>query len=151
MLKPYLLKDNVIHGNLIEYKNQGLLLLGASGSGKSLLSYQLITQGAKLVADDIVQFDDNNIGQCPKQYGHMEIYGLGIIELTPHLHIPSVAITHIFFHQKNPPRLYEKKHLTLGKKEISYSDIDLSHHFSPTYISIFCDMLNGKQVVKNSL
>lgn len=79
MLTPFMLNDNDIHGTLILYHNQGLLFLGQSGTGKSLLAYQLILDGAKLIADDIIYINHQNIGSPhPQNKGLIEIYGLGV-------------------------------------------------------------------------
>lgn len=41
-----------LHASCIAYHGKGLLILGASGKGKSSLALQLIALGADLVADD---------------------------------------------------------------------------------------------------
>ena len=63
----------------------GVLLLGASGSGKSDLVLRLIERGATLVADDRTELFVERGRLCaraPKRIaGYLEIRGLGIIEL----------------------------------------------------------------------
>ena len=47
---------NYLHANFLEKSQQGLLILGAPNSGKTLLSYWLIQHhGYKLIADDLVK------------------------------------------------------------------------------------------------
>lgn len=50
-------KHRCIHGNLLEKKNKGLLILGAPGSGKSHLSTLLVQNGFRLISDDLVVLD----------------------------------------------------------------------------------------------
>ena len=74
---------NNIHATLISYKNNGILFIGKSGSGKSDLALRMIMEnGAELVADDYVclELKDNQLfGYAPKEiFGKMEIRGVGI-------------------------------------------------------------------------
>jgi len=41
-----------IHASCVRIRGKGVLLLGASGAGKSDLALEMIDGGAKLVADD---------------------------------------------------------------------------------------------------
>lgn len=80
--------DNNIHATLISFNNNGILLIGKSGSGKSDLALRMIMEkGALLVADDRVDLtiiDHQLYGSAPKElYGKMEIRGLGIAHFTP--------------------------------------------------------------------
>ena len=77
-----------IHGTLVEVFGIGILILGDSGVGKSETALELIERGHRLVADDAVEIkcvsgnillgagSNNFIGH------HMEIRGLGIINIT---------------------------------------------------------------------
>jgi HPr kinase/phosphorylase len=77
-----------IHGVLVEVYGLGILILGDSGVGKSETALELINQGHRLVADDLVDIRCVNgnilIGAgANKIIGHhMEIRGLGIINIT---------------------------------------------------------------------
>ncbi len=77
-----------IHGTLIEVFGIGVLILGASGVGKSEAALELIERGHRLVADDAVEIRRvaGNIllgqGVNPALGHHMEIRGLGIINIT---------------------------------------------------------------------
>jgi HPr kinase/phosphorylase len=77
-----------IHGVLVEVYGVGILLLGDSGVGKSEAALELIKQGHRLVADDVVDLHcvNGNIlmgAGANKIIGHhMEIRGLGIINVT---------------------------------------------------------------------
>jgi HPr kinase/phosphorylase len=77
-----------IHGVLVEVYGVGILILGDSGVGKSETALDLIVQGHRLVADDVVDLHcvNGNIlmgAGANKIIGHhMEIRGLGIINIT---------------------------------------------------------------------
>jgi HPr kinase/phosphorylase len=80
------------HGALIELLEKGVLLLGASGVGKSECALELVSRGHRLVADDIVQIrrvlqsDEAGVerprlvGTSPERIRHyMEIRGIGLL------------------------------------------------------------------------
>ena len=64
-----------------------MLIVGASGSGKSALALQLIAYGAELIADDqtrITLQDQQLIATCPPQLsGLIEARGLGLLHSPP--------------------------------------------------------------------
>ncbi|MBQ9236070.1 MAG: HPr kinase/phosphatase C-terminal domain-containing protein [Alphaproteobacteria bacterium] len=76
-----------IHASCVALKSQGILLLGASGAGKSDLALRLIMNyGAQLVADDRVSLISNAAGAlfaaCPSAIaGLLEARGVGIIKM----------------------------------------------------------------------
>ncbi len=72
-----------IHASCVAYKNQGILIIGDSGIGKSDLALRLIMdKGARLVADDRTNIElkkDTLIASCPETIkGLLEIRGVGI-------------------------------------------------------------------------
>jgi len=77
-----------LHGVLVEVYGIGILLLGESGVGKSETALELIMHGHRLVADDVVDIHcvNGNIlmgaGANKIIAHHMEIRGLGIINIT---------------------------------------------------------------------
>jgi HPr kinase/phosphorylase len=77
-----------IHGVLVEVYGLGVLILGDSGVGKSETALELIMQGHRLVADDVVDIHcvNGNIlmgtGANKIMAHHMEIRGMGIINIT---------------------------------------------------------------------
>lgn len=77
--------DFIIPGTCIEILGQGVLLRGDSGTGKSLLSLELIRHGHKLVADDAVSVDAKNskiFVKCPPRIQNfMYLKELGIINV----------------------------------------------------------------------
>ena len=75
-----------IHANCIALDGKGVLLTGASGSGKSDLSLQMMALGAQLVADDrvILETKGGNLYASPPSTtaGLIEARGLGILKAT---------------------------------------------------------------------
>jgi len=84
-----------IHATCIRYKNDGILLIGRSGSGKSDLALRLIGLGARLVADDRCDLkvkNGNLVATPPKTIaGLLEIRGVGIVE-TPYAASARIAL-----------------------------------------------------------
>lgn len=70
---------------MLEVFDQGVLLLGESGTGKSDVALALVDRGHRLVADDFVEFylqDEVLFGCCRSGFdGFIEINGLGVVNL----------------------------------------------------------------------
>jgi HPr kinase/phosphorylase len=78
-----------IHGTLVEVAGTGVLMLGASGIGKSECAVELVRRGHRLVADDVVNIhvdkDGDVVGESPELVRHyIELRGIGIV------HVPSL-------------------------------------------------------------
>ena len=74
------------HGCMVDSMGIGILIKGASGTGKSETVLSLLRRGASLVADDMVRFRNIEgreiIGTAPELgRSHMEVRGLGIINV----------------------------------------------------------------------
>jgi len=76
-----------IHGTAVAVNGHGVLILGASGTGKSDLALRLIDRGAKLVSDDQVFLTseaDMIMMSAPDTIsGKIEIRHLGIMQFKP--------------------------------------------------------------------
>lgn len=75
-----------LHGVMVEVFGVGILLLGASGIGKSECALFLVERGHRLVADDRVELvrkpDGLVVGSSPPLLRHhLEIRGLGILNI----------------------------------------------------------------------
>jgi HPr kinase/phosphorylase len=75
----------VVHGSVVALAGRGILILGASGSGKSALALALVGRGAGLVADDraeIVRRGRALVARAPSAItGLVEVRGIGILPL----------------------------------------------------------------------
>lgn len=77
-----------LHASCVAIGEDGLLLRGASGAGKSDLALRLIDGGAALVADDVVLLSRSDGGAVraappPALSGLLEVRGIGPLRL-PH-------------------------------------------------------------------
>jgi HPr kinase/phosphorylase len=85
-LEDHLVPSTHVHGVLVDVYGVGVLLIGASGVGKSEAALDLISRGHSLVADDRVAVrrypsgDLIGYSEGPLQH-HMELRGLGIINV----------------------------------------------------------------------
>jgi HPr kinase/phosphorylase len=77
--------STTLHASCVELGGTGVVLLGASGSGKSDLALRLIDAGASLVADDRLTLErrgDLLVGRpAPALAGLLEVRGFGIVRL----------------------------------------------------------------------
>jgi len=74
------------HGVYVDIFGLGVLIMGASGIGKSEIALELITRGHRFIADDMVELSrpgpDVLVGKSPDSLRyHMEIRGLGILNI----------------------------------------------------------------------
>lgn len=73
----------ILHAAAVAFAGRGVLILGASGAGKSELAMRLILRGAALVADDqvvLVRRGDALIARAPEALaGMIEARGIGIL------------------------------------------------------------------------
>ncbi|MBU8537089.1 HPr kinase/phosphorylase [Falsiroseomonas tokyonensis] len=76
-----------LHGSCVALDEQGVLILGPSGSGKSDLVLRLLGRGWDLVADDQVEVaaaDGALLAEAPAPLrGMLEIRGLGLMQDLP--------------------------------------------------------------------
>ena len=75
-----------LHGVFMEIAGLGVLLSGASGSGKGELALELISRGHRLIADDAPHFTQTDastlIGTCPAVLTDvLEVRALGILNI----------------------------------------------------------------------
>jgi serine kinase of HPr protein (carbohydrate metabolism regulator) len=74
-----------LHASCIAVAGRGVLIAGASGSGKSDLVLRMIDRGAQLVSDDytILEARDGRLHACAPRAiaGRIEIRGVGIVEM----------------------------------------------------------------------
>lgn len=84
-----------ISGVLVEVFEQGILIIGESGIGKSECALELIRRNHRLVADDIVKIKrigSKLIGSSPSlANNYLEIRGLGIIDIKDFFGLRAVA------------------------------------------------------------
>lgn len=72
------------HASAVAVDGQGILILGASGSGKSSLALDLIARGAALISDDLVRITTGADGwpmltHTGRMTGVIEARGIGLL------------------------------------------------------------------------
>lgn len=86
---------DIIHANCVDVAGTGVLIIGASGTGKSSLTLKLLALGAQLVSDDRTQLTTSGqalIASAPSTIvGLIEARGVGILAM------PTIAHTEIKF------------------------------------------------------
>ena len=74
-----------LHASCVAVADQGILICGPSGTGKSDLALRLIDDGADLVADDRVDISCKNgqlLASAPENIkGLIEVRGLGLVKV----------------------------------------------------------------------
>ncbi len=85
------------HGCMVDVKGIGVMIRGASGSGKSESVLGLLQRGASLVADDLVYLrnvEGREIVGAAKELGrsHMEVRGIGIINVAALFGISTIRL-----------------------------------------------------------
>lgn len=84
----------LLHASCVSVAGQGLLILGASGAGKSALALQLMALGADLVADDQTLISARNgqlIASAPAQIsGMIEARFIGLLNAPT---LPETAVS----------------------------------------------------------
>jgi HPr kinase/phosphorylase len=82
----------LLHATAVAVAGRGLLILGASGSGKSGLALRMIALGARLVADDqvlLTRAGDRLLAEAPARLeGLVEARGIGILRVPPAGRVP---------------------------------------------------------------
>jgi serine kinase of HPr protein (carbohydrate metabolism regulator) len=85
----------LVHATCVAVDGRGVLLRGASGSGKSDLALRLIERGAVLVADDQIRLSESGgriLAEPPETIaGRIEVRGVGILAL-PHMRAAPVEL-----------------------------------------------------------
>lgn len=85
----------LLHAGLVDVAGEGVMIMGASGVGKSEAALELIRRGHLLVADDAVEvrrpYGEVLIGASPEAIRHfLEVRGIGIVDLKAMFGIASV-------------------------------------------------------------
>ena len=120
-----------IHGSSIALEDNGVLIVGRSGSGKSELALRLIDSGGTLISDDqtlcLKKQNEIFLFSIKAIYGLLEIRNMGIIKV-PYVENVKMKII-VSLVQKKTVQLYSKNkkrllginfpHLEIEPNEIS--------------------------------
>jgi len=97
-----------VHATSVAIDGRGVLLMGASGAGKSDLALRLIDAGAMLISDDYTRAlaeGTRLMLDAPDNIaGKMEIRHLGLVDMTPVRHVPAALAIRL---DEKPERMPE--------------------------------------------
>ena len=128
-----------VHGVLLDVHHTGVLILGKSGIGKSECAIDLIIQGSKLIADDVVEIrkigSQTLVGVGPENIRYLvEVRGIGIVNIKDLFGTTCVMERReidliIELHQWDSETEYDR--LGLDTKTYSILDIELPYIVLP--------------------
>lgn len=125
-----------IHATCVCIENRGVLLLGASGVGKSDLALRLIDEGAQLVADDrtllFVKSGKLHAKAPASIKGLLEIRSVGIVALPSRASVPLVLAVQLGREGARLPsqRFFSPPHRLTADTKLP--QIALNPHFAST-------------------
>jgi HPr kinase/phosphorylase len=135
----------IVHGSCAAWKDEGALLLGPSGSGKSDLLLRLLGLGWRLVADDQLQLSvsaDALWAEAPPSLaGMIEVRGLGLLSGLPH------APTRLAFAAElgpGPARLPEPRRFEFEGLYLPALRLDPFEASAPDKLRSALDVLGGR-------
>ncbi len=138
-------QDNLIlHASCVAVHDKGVLILGASGAGKSSLALQLIALGASLVADDRTEITVENgmaIARSPQPiHGLIEARGIGILRLSA---LPQAKLSLVVdLDQNETDRLPPRRHVSIAGIPI---DLVLGPPSSHLSAAVLCYLQGQRQ------
>jgi serine kinase of HPr protein (carbohydrate metabolism regulator) len=98
--------SETVHATCVAIDGRGVLIRGASGSGKSDLALRLIDRGARLVSDDYTILSEQGgriLANAPQTIaGKLEVRGIGIVEMSRVADIPVALVVEL---DRAPERL----------------------------------------------
>ncbi|MCU0900267.1 MAG: serine kinase [Cypionkella sp.] len=110
-----------LHATTVAFEGRAILIKGASGSGKSALGLELLSIGARLVADDqtvVTAEGPDLIASCPPPLrGLIEARGLGLLR-APHDPQARVALV-VDLDQTEEARLPPERSITIMGQPLS--------------------------------
>lgn len=108
------------HASCVDFDGKGVLILGASGSGKSSLALACMSLGARLVGDDYVELsveaDGVYANSPPNIAGLIEVPKVGILNCD-HIQQTKLALA-IDLSSEEADRLPPTRHIALQNREI---------------------------------
>lgn len=138
-------QDNLIlHASCVAVQDKGVLILGASGAGKSSLALQLMAVGAKLVADDRTEITVKNgvaIARSPQPIrGLIEARGIGILRVSA-LSQAKLSLV-VDLDQIETDRLPPRRHVSIASIQIDLVLGPLSSHLNA---AVLCYLQGQRQ------
>lgn len=119
-----------IHASCVAIGGRAVLIAGASGSGKSDLTYRLIDRGAQLVTDDraiLSAVGGALIVRAPDRIaGRIELRGVGIIDLPFRPEAPAALLIDLDLAPERLPQVASRIFLGIAVPVIGFSALEAS-------------------------
>jgi HPr kinase/phosphorylase len=126
-----------LHATAVAVDGRGLLILGASGTGKSSLAIELLTLGAKLISDDGVWLqtaENPPLLERPSQATSLiEARGIGLIGAGDPLESAPLALA-VDLERAENNRLPPRRSIALGDRYIPLLHAARQHRLAPALI-----------------
>lgn len=127
--------STTVHGCMVDVMGIGIMIQGASGTGKSETVLGLLRRGASLVADDMVRLrniEDRELIATAPELGrsYMEVRGLGIIDVTALFGIGSYRTEKrldFVITLRKEDDMAQVDRLGLDAKTIKFLDLEIPH------------------------
>ena len=105
-----ILSSETVHASTVAIDGRAVMIMGASGSGKSDLALRLLDRGAVLVSDDYTLVKRSGTGLIATAPAHIagriEVRGVGILTMP---HVADVPVALIVAVDRRPTRLPERE------------------------------------------
>lgn len=126
-----------IHASTVAIGDRAVMILGASGAGKSDLALRLIDRGARLVSDDytvLTVADGTLTASAPTTIaGRIEVRGVGIV---PCPHVDNVPVALAVRVDAAPDRLPVTRHETFAGVAVRCVALDPHHASTPIAVEL---------------
>jgi serine kinase of HPr protein (carbohydrate metabolism regulator) len=140
------LSAETIHASTVALDGYAVLIIGASGSGKSDLALRLLDRGFSLVSDDqtIVKRDGDRLVAAapPNIAGKLEVRGIGIVDVEPVNDVPVGLIVELTSEIERMPD-DNRERLILGVK-LPFISIDAKTASAPSKVALALDRMGLK-------
>lgn len=126
-----------LHATAVAVDGKGLLILGASGAGKSSLALELLALGATLISDDGVWLQtapNPALLERPTQAtGLIEARHIGLIRAGPTATSAPLTLV-VDLDRAEPDRLPPRRTIALGDRRIPMLHAAGQHRFAPALL-----------------
>ncbi|HEX5237184.1 MAG TPA: HPr kinase/phosphatase C-terminal domain-containing protein [Sphingomicrobium sp.] len=140
------ISGETVHASTVAKDGRAVLIMGASGAGKSDLALRLIDRGFALVSDDrtIVKRDGDRLVASPPPTiaGKLEIRGIGIVDMANVSDVPVALVVELTGEIERLPE-DSRERLILGAK-LPFVTIDAMTASAAPKVSLALDQMGLK-------
>lgn len=140
-------EPRTIHATCVAIEDEGILIIGPSGSGKSDLALRLIDRGAVLVSDDHCIIESTGAGSLSASppetlAGKIEVRGIGIV---PMEFSPRITLVLVVTLENDPPRMPDEgDSIEIGGQALPRLRIDARQASAPLKVTLALRLMTRK-------